>query len=265
VRPAQSVRPARRTTPLLVLAAVAVLGGCTTEPLPSPAPTPTAGGSPLVAVDPDLEALEGLRTELRDTVTALRSELEGAATGDMASLREAAGLLVADPDAVTDVPDDGGNGSAQDTAGDQDDDPAASADGTPPTVDPGEPAPILPGPLVSRSESIQYGDLLTRTLAAARGAGTNGEPVLRFLAEPLAGDLGAWQRAAGDQLDAIARAGTSGDLATTEVAILELSGEAPRALAWVVHGLTVPADAEDAAGRALAHLAIIELALDQLE
>ena len=27
--------------------------------------------------------------------------------------------------------------------------------------------------------------------------------------------------------------------------MLELQGEAPRALAWVVHGLTVPADAEE--------------------
>jgi hypothetical protein len=105
---------------------------------------------------------------------------------------------------------------------------------------------------------------LTRTLAAARGAGSVGEPALRFLADPLAGDLGAWQRAPDDQLAAISRAAAAPDLAATETAVLALDGEAPRALAWVVHGLTVPGDAPDAAGRALAHLAVIDLALDQL-
>ena len=241
---------ARGLTVLLVVAAglAVVLVGCTGEPDPPPSPTPTTAPTAPVGNDPDREALAAAVTELQDTVAALRAALEAAAAGDDTALDDAASLLVAEPAVVLDP------GAAAATA-----DPSAA-----PATDGDGPAPILPGPLTSREESIQYGDLLTRMLGAARGAGGAGEPALRFLADPLAGDLGAWQRAPDDQLDAIARAGTAPDLAATEAAILDLAGEAPRALAWVVHGLTVPADAEDAAGRALAHLAIIELTLDQL-
>lgn len=262
---------------LLGAAACAVLlagaVGCTTDTAPPPAPSPTGTSSPLTAVDPDREALEGLVAELEDTVTALRAELEAAAAGDQDALVAAAELLVADVGAVTGAAASGAGASGVagddqpegETGGDgADPDPSDDADATPPTVDLDAPPPILPGPLASRAESIQYGDLLTRTLAAARGAGSAGEPVQRFLADPLAGDLGAWQRSPGDQLDAIADAGTTGDLQATQTAVLQLQGEASRALAWVVHGLTVPADAADAAERALAHLAIIDLSLDQL-
>lgn len=240
--------PSRLLAPLapalLVGLLVVLLVGCTGEPAPTPTPSPSLDTTPLPAADPDREALEAMVAELRTTVTALRSELEAAAAGDADALRAAAELLVADVEAVTTGAGDGAS---------------------PPAVDGEGPAPVLPGPLASRAESIQYGDLLTRTLAAARGAGARGEPVLRFLADPLAGDLGSWQRSPADQLAAIARAGTAPDLAATETAVLDLGGEAPRALAWVVHGLTEPADASDAAGRALAHLAIIELSLEQLE
>lgn len=255
--------PARLVAPLM---AAALLVGCTGGPEPTPTPSPSLAGSPLPAADPDREALEGMVAELRATVTGLRSELEAAAAGDADALRAAAELLVADVEVVTtDTADDDGGGFSDSTDAGSDPDPGDDADATPPGVDLEGPAPILPGPLASREESIQYGDLLTRTLAAARGAGPHGEPVLRFLAEPLAGDLGSWQRSPADQLAAIARAGAAGDLAATEAAVLELGGEAPRALAWVVHGLAEPADATDAAGRALAHLAIIELSLEQLE
>lgn len=254
--------PARLVAPLV---AAALLAGCTGDPAPGPTPSPSPGGSPLPAADPDREALEGMVAELRATVTALRSELEAAAAGDDEALRTAAELLVADVAAVTTDPPDGGDGGGGGFTDSTDTGTTDDADATPPAVDLEGPAPILPGPLASRAESIQYGDLLTRTMAAARGAGPHGEPVLRFLAEPLAGDLGAWQRSPADQLAEIARAGTTADLAATEAAVLELGGEAPRALAWVVHGLAEPADADDAAGRALAHLAIIDLSLDQLE
>jgi len=267
------VRPIPALTPRVAAAVLAaLLVGCTGEPTPTPTPSPSLDSTPLPAADPDREALEGMVAELRATVTALRSELEAAAAGDAAALRTAADLLVADVDAVTTGAadgDDGGGGFSDSTdtgsTADPTTDPDDDADGTPPAVDLDGPAPVLPGPLASRAESIQYGDLLTRTMATARGAGTQGEPVLRFLADPLAGDLGAWQRAPADQLAAIARAGTAGDLAALETAVLDLGGEAPRALAWVVHGLAEPADADDAAGRALAHLAIIELSLEQLE
>ena len=248
--------PSRLLVPLLALA---VLAGCTSDPDPAPSPSPSATPAVLPTTDPDREALAATLVELRTTVEELRTALEAAAGGDAGGLEDAIVLLVAEPDQVTSAPGQGaGTDDTDGTTTETDDDV--------PTVTPaGGPAPILPGPLTSREESIQYGDLLTRTLAAARGAGSAGEPALRFLADPLAGDLGAWQRAPADQLDAIASAGTAPDLAATEAAVLDLAGEAPRALAWVVHGLTVPGDAQDAAGRALAHLAIIELALDQLE
>lgn len=244
-------RTAATATSCLALAGLTVLAGCTTEPAPAPSPTPTVTDPADLAVDPDAEALEEIMVEFRATITALRTELEAAAAGDADALASAADLLAADVDGVTSPggPADG----------------AEPADGASlPTIDPSEPAPVLPGPLVSREESIPYGDLLTRTLAAARSAGSDGAPVLRFLADPLAGDLGAWQRAPDDQLETIADAGAAPDLAAAETAVLALAGEAPRALAWVVHGLTVPTNASDAADRALAHLAIIELSLDQL-
>ena len=121
--------------------------------------------------------------ELEGTVTALRTELEAAAAGDEESLAAAAALLVADVDAVTEVPT-GDGGSTSD------------ADATPPEVDPDGPAPVLPGPLVSREESIQYGDVLTRTLAAARSAGSAGEtgpPVPRRTRSPATSGPGSGQ------------------------------------------------------------------------
>ncbi len=265
------MRPCRLLAPLL---AATVLVACTSEPDPAPTPSPSAAPAALATNDPDREALAATTVELRTTVGELRTALEAAAAGDDDALDTAIVLLVAEPEQVTTVPVDTGDDEAAAPAEDAGDgtgddvdatDGTATGDDTTAVTPAGGPAPILPGPLTSREESIQYGDLLTRTLAAARGAGSAGEPALRFLADPLAGDLGAWQRAPADQLDAIARAGTAPDLAATEAAVLDLAGEAPRALAWVVHGLTVPGDAEDAAGRALAHLAIIELALDQLE
>lgn len=227
----------------------AALVGCTGSGEPAPAPSPTADRTELAVVDPDAEALAELVTELDATVTALRAELEDAAAGDAGALQRAAELLVADVEAARSE-DAALAGGEEVVDGEVD-----AATGT---------APLLPGPRSSREESILYGDLLTRTLAAARSGGSTGEPVLRFLADPLAGDLGSWQRAPDDQLAAIARAGAGGDLATTEQAVLDLAGEAPRALAWVVHGLEAPEDAAESAGRALAHLTVIDLALDQL-
>lgn len=246
---------------------LAVLAGCTSEPAPAPTPSPSEDATAIPTNDPDREALAAMVAELEATVDELRAALEAAAAGQASALDDAIVLLVAEPDVVTDAPlapaaDTDADAGDADAGGGGEDAAADDTEVAAPT--PGGTTAILPGPLTSREESIQYGDLLTRTLAAARGAGSAGEPVLRFLADPLAGDLGAWQRAPADQLDAIARAGTAPDLAATETAVLDLDGEAPRALAWVVHGLTVPADAEDAAGRALAHLAIIDLALDQL-
>lgn len=238
----------RHSRGLAVAGLALALAACTVDGEPEPAPTPTTSDAALPIVDEDAERLSALVEDIRTTVAALRTTLEtAAADGDTDALEAAATLLVADVEAATTV---GAAGEASDVE--------------PVDPDTEDAAPLLPGPVVSREESVLYGDLLTRTLATARSAGGDGELVQRFLADPLAGDLGAWQRAPDDQLDAIARAGTTSGLDDAGIAILELDGDAPRALAWVVHGLAHPADAADAAGRALAHLAVIDLALEQL-
>lgn len=252
-----------RSAAAVVVALGLLLGGCTGDPAPDPTPSPSVDRSALEEIDPDREALAALVVQLDVSLSALRDELEAAAAGDGAALERAAALLVADVEAVSSVEAaTDAAGATEDDTGDEGDEGETGDDATPSADD--VPAPLLPGPLASRAESIQYGDLLTRTLAAARSAGTDGEPVLRFLADPLAGDLGSWQRAPGDQLLAIAEAAAATDLTASEPAVLELQGEAPRALAWVLHGLDEPDAATEAAGRALAHLAVIDLALDQL-
>jgi hypothetical protein len=212
-----------------------ILSACTATPDPVPTPTQTPSQTDLSPNDPDVEALDGHVRQLRETIAALRTALEAAATGDGTGLITASALLAADSD-----------------------DPTVARDGA---SDPAALAPLLPGPDVSRLETVAYGDLLTRTLSAARGAGSAGERVARFLADPLAGDLGSWQRSPADLLDLIAQAADASDLDSAAPPILALDGDAPRALAWVLYGIGHPADASEAAGRALAHLTVIETAL----
>lgn len=253
-------RGPRRGGRLAVGAAVVVaLAACTPGPGPAPSPTATADTTPTPDVlREDEEALAAQVESLRASVDAVRASLADAVEGDDEALLRAGRLLAADLDAATD-PD------VARAAADAATDPEVDGDETtvaPVTVD--GLAPLLPGPAVSRSTTVSYGDLLTSTLAAARGAGSAGEPVARFLATPLAGDLGVWQRSPADLLALVAEAGTTPDVDEATAAVLELEGEAPRALAWVVHGLTTPTPADVAAGRAGAHLAVIETALEDL-
>lgn len=200
---------------------------------PSPTQTPTPGPT---AVDPEQEALASGLVQLGATIAAVRAGLEAGVDG--APLDDVVPLLVADPSAVV---------------------PGA------PSVAPGEPVgdppPVLPGPESSREETLRYGDLLTTLLAAARSAGGAGEPVQRLLADPVAGDLGSWQRAPDDLLALIADAAAAPTLEDAEPLVLALDGEAARALAWTALGTRVPALAPQAAERALAHLAVIEAAV----
>lgn len=240
----------RRTLATTALAA-ALATACTADPLPPQvAPTPS-GASAVELPDPEEEALAEQMTSLRATVLALREELAAAADGDDTALERAGRLLAADLEAASDA-------AVARAAADQE-----TLEEPPPPL-PGGLAPMLPGPVVSRATTVSYGDLLTTTLAAARSAGDVGEPVARFLATPLAGDLGSWQRAPADLLALIAEAGTTADIELATTRILELDGDAPRALAWVVHGMTTPTTAEEAAGRAGAHLTVIETALEDL-
>lgn len=252
-----------------------VLASCTLAENPTPAPSATADGASSVdLLEAEEEALEAQVEALRATVAALRESLAAAAEGDDEALRRAGRLLAADLEAASDPAvaraaaddrSDPEDAATEPGLSEGEAPPVTTADGdevAPVTVD--GLAPLLPGPVVSRSTTVSYGDLLTTTLAAARGAGSAGEPVAGFLATPLAGDLGAWQRAPADLLALIAEAGTTTDIEQATTAVLDLDGEAPRALAWVVHGLTTSTPTEQAANRAAAHLAVIELALEDL-
>lgn len=225
------------------LALTLLLSACTTDGEPEPTPTPSATVAVEDSLDPQVEVLGARVADLRATVAALRIALQSAAAGDRGALETARDLLAAQQL----VPDTSTESASEGTAAPDD------------TL-----APLLPGPEISRTETVSYGDLLTRTLSAARGAGSTGEPVARFLADPLAGDLGSWQRSPADLLELIESAGATPGLDAAQAGVLDLDGEAPRALAWVLHGIDHPDDASEAAGRALAHLAVIEIALEQL-
>ena len=125
--------------------------------------------------------------------------------------------------------------------------------------------PLFPGPLSSREETIDYGDALTSTLTAARGAGGPlGERVSQVLADPIAGDLGIWQRDAEGLLDAVDDAARSTAVDEAETAVLELPGEGTRALAYALLAARTDDEGDRAAyaERALAHLDIVLRAID---
>ena len=127
---------------------------------------------------------------------------------------------------------------------------------------------LLPVRTVDRGDASVPSDLLTETLTIAQDrGGPLGTQTADVLRDPIAGDLGAWQRDAGGMVElARTTAASSTDIAVLEPAILELVGEGTRALAWTF--VAVDADhldlAQAAAERASAHLDVIELALDEL-
>ncbi|MFA9444115.1 hypothetical protein [Egicoccus sp. AB-alg6-2] len=123
-----------------------------------------------------------------------------------------------------------------------------------------------------RGGSGEADDAFTLALTAANDAGgTIGRNVADALRDPLAGDLGAWQR---DPAGLLALAGEvasgGGDLHTTEAAVRELPGEGTRAIAWTM--LAAEADSIDEvtayAERGATHLdfavAALEAALGDL-
>jgi hypothetical protein len=127
--------------------------------------------------------------------------------------------------------------------------------------------PLFPTVTLERGSELAD-DRLTRTLTAARDAGgTLGRATLELLRDPLAGDLGTWQRDPGGVVALVeATATPATDLAALEAAVLELPGEGTRALAWTL--LTAEARDLDAARasaeRGVAHLDIVVAAVDDL-
>lgn len=226
--------PFLRRTPLLLLATLlAGTTACSDDgPAATPTSTPTAqapGGS---SPDPLEDELVARVRDLRETVVTARDLLTGATTAGSEEAEEAVAALTADDrlaDRSTDV------------------------------------APLFPGPLSSREETIDYGDALTSTLTAARAAGGPlGVRISQVLADPVAGDLGVWQRDPQGLLDAIDDAARATSVEEGEQAALELSGEGTRALAFALLASRARTDADVRAyaERATAHLDVVLQAID---
>lgn len=223
-----------------VLAGVALLAGCELPGAPveeaSPTTTSTALGSE--PPDPRDAHLTTALEELRRSVAAARHALATAQTaaGDEATTaaETAVALLAAQEEIAEEEPDP-------------------------------DPRPLFPGPVVSREETVDYGDAFTETLSAARAAGSAGAPVLDLLRDPVAGDVGTWQRDAEGMLEQIDDAARpTDDVAEAEASVAELAGEGTRALAWAL--LAAGADDDDLrsafAERGVAHLDIVLAAVD---
>lgn len=98
--------------------------------------------------------------------------------------------------------------------------------------------PLLPGPIQSREETIDYGDAFTEVLTAGRDAGAAGADWIDVLRDPVVSDLGAWQRDSEGLLLGIELAVRDLDdgtpLPDVERGVSEIAGEGPRALAWAL-------------------------------
>jgi hypothetical protein len=225
------------------LAGASLLGAACAEPDPLE-PGPEAGVVEDPIEEPDerevlLDDLDVLHTTLRQIEDAL-ADVQGADGLEAAhgAAEQALAHLVAD--------------STADGLADGEDDAAA----------------LLPSETVERTQSVSAPDLLSATLSQAQDTGGQlGRDVADVLRDPIAGDLGAWQRdAAGMVALAEEVAGSSTDLATLERSILELEGEGTRALAWTF----TARDADDldlaqaAAERALAHVQVMRLAIEDV-
>lgn len=79
-------------------------------------------------------------------------------------------------------------------------------------------------------------DALTLALTAASEAGgTLGQAIADALRDPLAGDLGSWQRDPAGLVDLARQVGADGgDLDALDAAVRELPGEGTRAIAWAM-------------------------------
>lgn len=140
------------------------------------------------------------------------------------------------------------------------DDPAAAAT---------DKRSLFPAVSAERSASGDEDDLLNSTLSLAREVGGPlGRDVVELLREPVAGDLGAWERDAEGvvaELEDLVASVTSIEEATATIA--EVAGDGTRAVAWTLLATTSPDQqlAAAAAERAGGHLAVVTVALSLLE
>jgi hypothetical protein len=106
-----------------------------------------------------------------------------------------------------------------------------------------DPPAVLPAESVVRGDQRAEPDAVTPALSAARQVGGSfGEQVVAMLRDPIAGDLGTWER---DPAGMIAQAEAVADpdtaLEELDAAVLELGGDALRALTWAL----LAAEADD--------------------
>jgi hypothetical protein len=124
---------------------------------------------------------------------------------------------------------------------------------------------VFPSQDLERNEERAAPDAFTDTLGAARlVSGSLGRSVVEKLRDPIAGDLGAWERDAPGVV-ATARAAATGvdDEAAAAERILALDGEGPRAIAWLALAAETddPTLARTAVQRAGDHLEVMVIAL----
>jgi hypothetical protein len=189
-----------------VLAVVALfLVACTTPELLPDEPEP--GEAPIARTVPDPtvvamgEAFEDLVATVTEAHDRLARAVEATAVGPArAAAQDALAQLVVDP------PVSGG----------------AAPVGH----------PLFPSVTLERGELEDAEDQLTITATAARDAGTQGGQVLAVLRDPVAGDLGSWQRDPEGVLLAVAEAIRARNLDQLDHDVMELPGIGTRAIAW---------------------------------
>jgi hypothetical protein len=237
-----AVLPATRL-PLVLLLGAGLLG-CAEPTLPD-GPSAEEAEQPLETrmPDPAGDQLMAQLALLRGTVASAHDHLEEAADAEDAATRtRAAEAAVAQ---LVDAPELGVVGA-----------------------EPAEHPVLFPTTTDERGETGDGEDALTATLMLAREAsGPLGQAVLGMLRDPVAGDIGSWQRDPAGMVEwTRSQAAVTGDLATREAAVLELPGEGTRALAWatMAAGTGSGDEASAYAQRGAAHLAVVLIAIDEI-
>lgn len=244
-RPAHRRGAPRHALTWAGIAAAFTLAGCSLPATETPAPDTDPTEAPVGSTTPD-PARDQLVAEidrLRATIVAAREAFAGAleATGPGAARSDAAAaleLLVAPPG--TDAAD----------------------------LEDGAPRPLFPSEPAERDLPEDTADQLTLTLTQAREAGGSlGNTVVDLLRDPIAGDLGAWQRDATGVLASIdATIADASTLEEREAAVAELPGLGTRAIAWarLTEDAASTEDAVRYAERGVANLDVIIVTLDRL-
>ncbi len=229
--------PAHALTRCLAGAALAGLAvaGCTAPGVGQPTEAPSEPAPVEREVDPEARALAEEIAGVTALVERSRAQLDAVGEADTlqaahARLERADGLLVSTP-------------GSEETA-------------------------LLPIEPAERTAARSGRDALTELLTRAREAGgALGRGVVEVLRDPIAGDLGAWELDAPGVVETARAAGTTaGDVESASTLILELDGEATKAIAWIAFGLerTDLDQARAAARFADGHLEVVALVLGDL-